>query len=288
MSRVIRIACLCPTYKRPECLPNAVQCFIQQWAHSQPEFDCRLFVLDDAGQYFSQLVNRPVNPGIAMTVLKSHTYRYPSLPLKYEALVELANEWDADGYVIWEDDDIFLPWHLSNIGKAFADGIRYYRHPDVFSTYLENKQGLHLEEAAGRFHSSWAFTREVYEQVGGYSALLDEVTDTSPTKKLNFDQRLGALLRMADPPMREDYYYRLCPSYVYRWGNPTYHGSAFGESGYADLWERLGKQEASYIGELVPEFDTETEVVWRKALKAFEQFNQRMGTSGREALIGVL
>lgn len=270
----MKLGILTPTYKRPECLPNAAACFVNQDIHKTGYqangVECRMFVLDDANQYTTQAFHRPSPHGCCFIDVLSHSSRYPSLPEKYQALVDLANMWGADAYVIWEDDDVFLPWHLSNIVRAFENGVRYYRTPEVYSNYNEQKQGMHFEGAAGRFHSSWAFTRDVYEEIGGYAGLLDAPSDQAPTKHLNFDQRIGARLRVADPnpPIDETYF----PAYVYRWGNSTYHGSAFGDWGYADLWAELGRRPAPFIGKLDPQFDTETEVLWRIGLKAYRLF----------------
>lgn len=269
---MMKIACLTPTYKRPECLPNAAACFVNQDIHLRNcnEVEARMFVLDDANQYATGVVHRPCYNGSAFIDVLSHNSRHPSLPDKFQALVDLANEWGADAYVVWEDDDVFLPWHLSNIYRGFNSGARFYRTPEVWSNYNEQKQGMHFEGASGRFHSSWAFTRAIYEETGGYGDLLDSPSDAKLTRHLNFDQRLGARLRTADPkPPIDDSYF---PAYVYRWGNSTYHGSAFGDNGYADLWESLGRRPAPFVGQLDPQFDSETEVLWRIGLRAYKLF----------------
>jgi hypothetical protein len=261
----MRIACLCPTYKRPECLPNAAMCYINQFIHRHfLKVETHLFILDDANQYTSELIQRPSDPGFCTITIKSQNDRLPSLPEKYQALVDLANNWDADAYVIWEDDDVFLPWHLSNIHHALESGVQFYRHPKVWSTYGQHKRGMIMENAAGRFHSSWAFTRELYEKVGGYMGLIDSPNSVTPTKQLNFDQRMGAALAAVDHLGIGDKAY--CPSYVYRWGNSTYHGSAHGDSGYATLWAHLGREPAPFQGRLKPNFDSETEILWRLGL----------------------
>jgi hypothetical protein len=119
---------------------------------------------------------------------------------------------------------------------------------------------MHMEPAGGRFHSSWAFTRDLYEKIGGYA----EYTG------LDFDQRIGFKLAEADPrpPIDETY----CPAYVYRWGNTTYHGSAQGMEGYATLWDALGKQPAPFMGKVVPAFDEETKLLSRIGATVFAQF----------------
>jgi len=49
----VRIAAVCPTYKRPHLLGRAIHCFLQQ---THP--DRELVILDDAGQYPTQSGDR--------------------------------------------------------------------------------------------------------------------------------------------------------------------------------------------------------------------------------------
>jgi len=241
MPTLPKIACLCPTYKRPRHLANAAACF---QAQNYPEDLHRLFILDDAVQF--------ADARWSNFVLQTSATRLPHLPAKYNLLAEMAiEEYQPDILAVWEDDDVFLPWHLMTIATVYLEGGRFIRPPFVYSNYGCAKGSVVKEDSSGRFHSSWAFTCDLFREVGGYPT----------TGALLFDQQFGAALRQRDPYSRVPLY-GLQPSYVYRWGNGVYHGSQAGDAGYADLWERLGKLPAPYVGELHPQFDEETRLLF--------------------------
>jgi hypothetical protein len=237
----MKIACLCPTYKRPAYLANAAACFMQQ---NYEDKLCRLFVLDDAGQHLADSRNSRIH-------VETTGIRYPNLPAKFNRLARLAQEWGAAVLVPWEDDDVYLPNYLHTIASHMeTSGGEYITHRQVWSTYEQKHGEAVLEGASGRFHASWAFTLDALYRVGGWPS----------TTRLDYDQRLGALLRanaahtMIDPP---------CPGYVYRWGNGLYHGSQFGEGNW---YNKIGQLplNGGYVGPLVPQLDLET-----KALQDF-------------------
>lgn len=247
-AKLPRLACLCPTFKRPRCLANAIACFNAQ---DYPVERRKLYVLDDAGQYDSHSEN-----GV---ILVSGSRRYASLPLKFHTLTLLSDfgpDRFGEAFVIWEDDDVYLPHHLRSVGELFARGAGYVTQRRVWSTYRMPPGDAVLEPAAGRFHASWAFSRELYDHVGGYP----------PTAALDFDQQLGALLRrgceqIGKPHVELD---TGNPGYVYRWGNATYHGSAFGPTD--DWYERVGRLDlpAEFIGRPHACFDAETRLLYAR------------------------
>lgn len=237
----LKIACLCPTYKRPRLLENALACFAFQ------EYDpsCRrLFVWDDANQFDPY-------QGFDWEII-STAERFATLPAKYNALSKKAMEWGADVLAIWEDDDVFLPWHLSQIADAIRNrGVHFFRLPEVWTNYGLPKGQVQKEKADGRFHSSWAFTLQAFHAIGGWPT----------TPRLDFDQQIGGKLRTIDPHPNLNPAY--VPGYVYRWGNGLFHGSQSGEAGFQKLWNDVGKLPAPKQGDAKPVFDSETETIWR-------------------------
>ena len=111
----MNILCLCPTYGRPRLVANALACFLAQ---DYPEEKRRLVILDDAGQI-------PASQADGWAVI-SMPVRYNSLPDKYNALLSMErvlrpnSRWDA--VAVWDDDDIYFPWHLSAAAKALGGG----------------------------------------------------------------------------------------------------------------------------------------------------------------------
>jgi hypothetical protein len=138
------VSCLCPTYRRPELLANAVACFLAQ---DYPPDRRELVILDDAGQFKSQAGNG--------WELLSMPRRFQSLPEKYNAIAGLAK---GDIFVVWEDDDIYLPQHLSQHVAALSQG-NFSKPSRIFSLYTGE---LREENAGGLFHGSIAFTRNIF------------------------------------------------------------------------------------------------------------------------------
>ncbi len=67
--------------------------------------------------------------------------------------------------VVREDDDIYLPHHISSHVTAM-EGQLWSKPSTVLSDYTGQ---IEEEDATGRFHTSMAFTRQAFEQVGGKS-----------------------------------------------------------------------------------------------------------------------
>lgn len=205
----LRIACLCVTYLRPQRLAEAIACFEQQ---DYPEPLRELVVLDDAGQY-APLAGRRWQ-------VISTPRRFRTLGEKRNAAAALAAP-DADAYLVWDDDDIYLPWHVSAAARALA------RNPWTVPArlYREMFGRLELHDNGDRYyHSAWGFTRDLYQRAGGY-----------PFAQRGEDQMLRQRFEAvgavpADPSADGK------PSYVMRWfGEPgAWHFSALeGDDAYA-------------------------------------------------------
>lgn len=243
------VVCLCPTYRRPaRLIENAVACFEAQ---TYPKDRRTLLVLDDA----DDLRNGSENGWCVASSRK----RFDSLPAKYNELLRWADlrrsmrEKDRECIiVVWEDDDIYLPWHIENHVKTLAD--HNWSHPsNVWSTYTGK---LAQEGAAGRFHAALAFRRDFLESIGGWP----------DTKRGDFDQQIIARARQVEPPADP------CdfgpPGYVFRWGSTqAVHGQALMRSPDDETWYDRAAQEISHqpLGRvLVPRFDEETRRVYNE------------------------
>lgn len=194
----MRVTCLCPTFRRPALLEQSIGCFEQQ-----DYDDCELLILDDANQIRS-------HSGKNWRVI-SVPNRFNSLSEKYNALAGMAS---GSALCLWEDDDLYLPWHVSSHAKALRES-GYSKPSKVWSLYTGEPQ---IENAAGRFHGSIAFARERFLESGGWPLT------TAPNFDAQFMSRLGE-------PVDTLAYGK--PSYVFRWHTNSYHGQAMGE----DWWE---------------------------------------------------
>ena len=193
----MRIAALCPTYRRPKLLAEMLECWENQ---DYPAELRRLFILDDGGTFEPQ-------SGPTWELLTAPE-RYPSLPAKYNALVALANRWELEAYVVMEDDDLYLPRYVSSHAAVLATA--EYSKPSVVLT--DYPRQIVEERADGRFHGSIGFRRELCERIGGWPE----------TPRADFDQQMLARLRdhatsTGDPCGMAP------PQYVFRWHTGQWH-----------------------------------------------------------------
>ena len=213
----MRIAALCPTYRRPKLLGEMRECWENQ---DYPAELRRLFILDDGGTFEPQ--NGPT------WELHTAAMRYPSLPAKYNALVAIANCWEPDAYVVMEDDDLYLPRYASSHAAVLATA--EYSKPTVV---LSDYPGHIVEERAeGRFHGSVGFRRSLCERIGGWPE----------TPRADFDQQMLARLR-DDAVVIGDPCRLAPPQYVFRWHTGHWHGQYAMRGPDDEGWyEVVGKQ----------------------------------------------
>ena len=236
----MKIACLCLTFNRPAQLAEAVESFLRQ---TYPAELRELIILDDAGQYDPAACDHL--PGVKLVTTR---HRFRTLGETRNATAALASP-DVDAYAVWDDDDIYLPWHLEAMVRVFEAGIPWSRPSDV---WIDRRTHLQRKTTGGLFHASWGFTREAFLSVGGY-----------PAMQSGQDQALAerfkrAAIRAASPSdivPNDDASARSCgylglPSFIYRWH--TYPGarhiSAMGKDGY----QRRGEEPVAHISCLAP------------------------------------
>ena len=205
----MKLAALCCTYLRPEGLGQLIECFLRQdYSRELRE----LVILDDAGQYENQ-----VGDGWRLISIPS---RFRSLGEKRNACAALASP-DADGFLIADDDDIYLPhWFRS---QAEALGRAEWSHPGL--VLLEHGDGLRECDTAGLYHGGWAFRREVFYRVRGYGP-----------HNNGEDQELAGRLGSADVTECDPCEFAP-PFYIYRYDNASYHLSYMDDQGYRELGE---------------------------------------------------
>lgn len=102
------ITCLCPTYGRFERLRDVVACFLLQDYSKK-----HLIILNDAPV--------PIEPGYLPhgspeVILANYERRFDTLGEKRQELLELA---ESERVAHWDDDDLYLPWHLSRLSAVY-------------------------------------------------------------------------------------------------------------------------------------------------------------------------
>lgn len=151
------ITCVMSTYGRPDFLAEAVGLFLAQ-DYSNKE----LLVLNDCPRQVFTCESdsvRVINAG----------ERYRSLGQKRNAAISQARgEWIA----IWDDDDIYLPWHLSQaMSESKKHGTSFYR-PETFWAYWGDEELQKNTVLPGwNNHAVTVFDKSLWQRVGGYPAM---------------------------------------------------------------------------------------------------------------------
>jgi hypothetical protein len=209
------VTCLCPTYLRPECVAQTIVLFERQTYPPERRF---LLVFDDAGQLRPKRGDR--------WAIVSVPQRYPSLPEKYGAMLELCPD-ITEAIVVWDDDDLYLSRHIEASVAALQDA--GWAHPRyVYSVYAGR---LQVERSDGRFHAALAMRWETCLSVGGWPA----------TRRADFDQQLLAKLQAQFGPAGDSS--RLWgPTYVHWFSNGLWHSQLFMRSPDDEEWyDRIAK-----------------------------------------------
>lgn len=263
----MRLTCLMPSFHRPTLVRSALGMFLGQKIGINDEY--RMLVLEDSGTLLPWEYSTP-DGGKHIKVLSS-AERYPSLPAKYNALVAHDNGW-ADTYVVWDDDDVYLPNHLESIVTSSADmlsGILPFYHPEqIFSMHtwvtrcdnghvlrifdyrgdattcdlcggsIEDIQ-LDIENAVGRFHGSLAVS----------ALLLTKLEGWIKTSRADFDQQMLAACSEQGFQVMNDCFVHF-PTYVYGWRRAhhcsLYMSSPDNENWYSKYGEVVKKREHAF------------------------------------------
>lgn len=202
----MKICCLCPTWNRPAELAESIECF-----HRQTYALRELVILDDAGQYESQAGDR--------WWLVSTEKRYPALGAKRNACAALASA-DAEIFAVWDDDDIYAPWHLEALAAAFEAGAAWVRPQRIIAGNPLAGFRLRTLPPDALHHPGCAFRRDVFDAVGGYDSARNNGEDLDLAARLR-----GAGFRAVTP---------LGPASLHqRHYNPSPHLSGPRRVGYA-------------------------------------------------------
>jgi len=227
------ITAICPTYRRPKLIPNV----LAMWnAQTYPKEKRILLILDD-GQSFESQIN--LDEG---WILLSINLRIKTLGAKFNLLVDSAIQ--QSDIVLFEDDDVYLPGYVEAHAKILKE--HHSSQPEfVWSNDAQGRTTLNKSNAVGRHHGAWGFSKEAYDEVGGYYGTMNHGFDT------NLGSRFLALNHYPQDPFKE----RI--EYIYRWQTSGYsNGSGWGDDIY-EATERCHKP-TKFEGELKPEFDEET------------------------------
>lgn len=233
MPAPVNIVSLCPTYCRPWHVSSAVG----QWLQQDHPWQQRWLLIGDDHDGLGDLSTKRIRDQIRAAdwpdavAERVHYFRFDgslSLPFKYNAMAGYALQWvcpQADLLTVWEDDDLYLPRHLTLIATAWNRRNRpeaWWGHPErVWSDYTCR---LEHEPAVGRFHAALAMTVKTWGVVRWPDTFAPE-----------FDQLyLQDLRRLIGRRHRYDLaargseqHWNSRPTYVFRWHSGAPHGQTF-------------------------------------------------------------
>lgn len=242
-----KVACLCPTYKRPRELANAIECFLRQ---DYPAELREMIVLDDAGQYAPDAISAP---GVKLITTP---HRFRTLGEKRNASAALASP-DALIYCVWDDDDAYLPWHITAAVEALQRTGADYSVPSAI--YYENSQEFVRRRNEQQYHGSWAFRRAAFELVGGYPWM------QSGQDRVLMHRFKSASLQRADPIRFEP-----CPSFIYRRGT-TPSGWHISELDRQEGYLQVADKPSEFVQQLTPALEKD----WLDLTKRFFELDAR-------------
>lgn len=212
------LSCICCTYARPQFLREAVECFLRQ---DYPADRCELIVVDDCGQYLPQ---DHWEPKRWFTI--SSPQRALTIGEKRNASAAFASP-QVDAYVVWDDDDLYLPHTLQAHAAALTQAP--WSLPSL-AWNIAPDGGLQLKKTGGLFHAAWAFSREAFHKVRGY-----------PWMQSGQDQAIAARLRGCRFSRCDPIELGYPPFFMHRWKRAkkepgSYHLSCVSK---VDGYERL-------------------------------------------------
>jgi hypothetical protein len=278
------VTCLCPTFGRVSFLRDAVSCFLsQRYPHK------RLLILNDAARPLSVAADL----GAQVRVLNAPE-PFANLGAKRRALLDAA---DTELVAHWDDDDLYLPWHLSrSVAALLREEVDCVKSSGgwFMSGALRPSQGAPRTVELGAilqvpgirhnvFEGTMLFRREAALGRGGYpelhsgqaKALLDAFARAKRLFVIPDREPAGASGEVATTV-----------SYVYRWSQGVGHISAIGNGPDALARFSGGNRD---LGDGSPIDRTDLAPYWpallacaRSVLPAedAESFVRRMGESG--------
>jgi hypothetical protein len=209
------IICCCPTYGRYGCLSETVESFLRQNYQAK-----HMLVFNDDPRVKYHIDNKLI------TVVNLES-RCSSLGDKFNKMLDYAiKNFPGRLLMIWPQDDIMLPWALSEISSRFKEARVGCCYPKGRWFSMRNE----IEKFEPTAVSPLAlFSEEFYRSVGGYQ-------DVSVGEDVAFMSKAKAATNgtCISGELGKNKAY-----HIYRWANKNYHVSGFNK---AIAWEKCKEE----------------------------------------------
>jgi hypothetical protein len=195
----MKIDCLMGTYGRYALASEALACFLQQSVTSQVTL--LIYNQHPVPLRFDHPRVRIVNEAPPAGSLRFIRRR----------MLDLADP-SADLIHFWDDDDLYLPWHLEDCLQHIGDNIAWR----PASCWMSEGNMTFSRFANSRFEGSWIFRADYLQRADLYT----HPTYTDHPVYLQIEEaRLFASTELG-----------AATSYIYRWANGSEHVSGYGAS----------------------------------------------------------
>lgn len=252
MNKPISVSCKCITYGRTEFIVESIESFLRQEYDGESE----LLIVND---YPLQKLHYD-HPKVRIINLD---FTFDTIGSKENFAVENCK---YDTIAVWDDDDMALPNHLSNINKYF---------PGHDLLHWNNGIKLVANKIAGLGNlgnSGIVYSKQIWEKVGKH-----------PLENAGYDmsfviaiEKIGGRVARIVPPDEE-------VSWIYTWGGGSYHMSGQGtdtpdrdnvikrHTEYIELRRKLGEIPTGDIF-LVPEWKQDYTLMLKNYLTPLTTF----------------
>ncbi len=151
-----------------------------------------------------------------------------------------------DAVAVWDDDDIYLPEHLTVHAQVLATS-PWSKPSQIISAYFDPPR---IESAAGRFHGSIALRRDMLQELA-----LQHGTPWIDITRATFDQEFLTRCTQHSPP--GDPCQLASPQYIYRW-QTTKSGHCSGLMDRTTCYRDYQPDSRAFISSLIPQTQSDT------------------------------
>jgi glycosyltransferase involved in cell wall biosynthesis len=195
------VSAICPTFGRAPKYIHLLQEAVY-WFTRQTYVNRELIIFNDAP-------NQSIICNVPRVRIINHSTKIKTLGEKYNRMCA-----EAKGEIImpWEDDDVSLPFRISQAVEKLSGSESDYFNPGG-SWYEEAATPGILRDGGGVCLNSGAFRYGIWWRSGGFPSI-------TGSQDADFDRLLREHGRTVGPIRRDEW------SYVYRWGVSNLHISA--------------------------------------------------------------